>query len=62
MASRIYFFYLAIFYGMIHFSNMDFEEDKVRKSYIWGTNYNETHFAAVLMGLGIGLVLRRRVH
>jgi hypothetical protein len=59
MATSFFFYYLPLLYGILFFtkhispSEADFKGAP--------GNYNETHAAAVVLGLTLGMLMRRRL-
>ena len=70
-ATTVFFWYLAIGYCLLFFTNngvTPFEvaksnasNDPRKSSMMWGADYNETHIAACLSGMLVGLALRKRI-
>jgi hypothetical protein len=67
-ATTAYFWWLAIAYGILFFSNNGVtpfdaakSNDPRKQSVLWGADYNETHIAAALSGALLGLALRKRI-
>ena len=66
-ATTAYFWWLAIAYGLVFFSNNGTtpweaanSKDPRKSSIMWGADYNETHISAVMSGVMLGLALRKR--
>lgn len=55
--------YVLAFYGIVFFTE-HMSMDQMRKAgvYVKAQNHNETHYASVALGLGLGLLLRKRIH
>ena len=53
------FFYMTIFYFLLFFTNhvMDMSDVKLQKQ---AQNHNETHYAAMLLGASLGVLIRLR--
>ena len=55
--------YVLAFYGIVFFTE-HMSMDQMRKAgvYVKAQNHNETHYASVALGLGLGFLLRKRIH
>ena len=57
----ISFFYILAFYGVLFFTEHSSDEMRQRAGGAFkASNHNETHYAAVVLGLGLGAIFRRR--
>jgi hypothetical protein len=55
MATTVFFYYLTIFYGLLFFT-----QHIASTEYKYSRNDNETHYAAVALGLALGFAVRWR--
>ena len=56
MATTIFFYYLTLFYCLLFFTR-----HIAASEYKYSRNDNETHYAAVVLGLALGFVMRARL-
>ena len=56
------FLYILAFYGILFFTeHMTLEQMRTAGVHVKAQNHNETHYAAVILGLGLGVLFRRRL-
>ena len=55
MARSFFFYYIPVFYGILFFT-----KHISSTSYKYSRNDNETHYSAVILGLVVGTLLRRK--
>lgn len=56
------FFYILAFYVVLFFTE-HMSIDQMRKAgvFVKAQNYNETHIACIVLGVGLGILFRRRI-
>lgn len=59
---KVTFLYVLAFYAVLFFTE-HMSMDQMRKAgvFVRAQNHNETHYMAVALGLGLGVLLRRRI-
>ena len=58
----VHFFYILAFYGVLFFMNhMTMDQISKVGVKVRAGNHNETHYACMVLGAGIGMLLKRRI-
>lgn len=58
---KVTFLYILAFYGILFFTeHITMDQMRAKGVHVKAQNNNETHYAAVVLGLGVGLLFRGR--